>query len=195
MIMVNPDFHIHLRNLAQHAAFRETTALSGNNLSEQYDSELVLRFLVFSILDLQTYDRSAKAGSYLIAAALGSNAFHRFTDGQFKGGFLLSPFEVIAYGLGFNYPDFPSTQETEQRARELDLSALVRLRCPSQLTSSSLAPTWQRAVCQMSIRTVDDLSSKLNSELAWRKKELSDLEYLVVVIFEVISSQQSAIIR
>lgn len=31
----------------------------------------------------------------------------------------------------------------------------------------------------MSIRTIDDLSDHLNSELAWRKKELSDLKYFI----------------
>jgi RiboL-PSP-HEPN len=31
----------------------------------------------------------------------------------------------------------------------------------------------------MSIRTVDDLSGELDSELAWRKKELSDLKYFM----------------
>jgi|SRR6056297_356456 len=31
----------------------------------------------------------------------------------------------------------------------------------------------------MSIRTVDDLSNQLNNELAWRKKELSDLKYFI----------------
>jgi Protein of unknown function DUF262 len=147
MVMVNPGFHTHLRDLAQHPPFQETTALSDNNLAEQYDLELALRFLVFSTVDLQGYDRSADVGSYLtdqmvsmakdtrfdwnaaegrfratfdhIANALGGNAFRRFTNGQFKGGFLLSPFEVIAYGLGFNYPDFPSTHDTEQRAKAL----------------------------------------------------------------------------
>jgi MAE_28990/MAE_18760-like HEPN len=31
----------------------------------------------------------------------------------------------------------------------------------------------------MSIRTVDDLSNRLDAELAWRKKELSDLKYFI----------------
>jgi len=31
----------------------------------------------------------------------------------------------------------------------------------------------------MKIRTLDQLSDKMNSELAWRKKELSDLKYFI----------------
>lgn len=65
MVMVNPDFHTHLRDLAQYSSFQETTALSDNNLAEQYDLELALRFLVFSTVDLTAYDRSADVGSYL----------------------------------------------------------------------------------------------------------------------------------
>ena len=147
MVMVNPDFHMHLRQLAQVPSFQETTALSDNNLSEQYDLELALRFLVFSTIELAQYDRSADVGSYLtdqmvemakddtfdwtaaeerfratfdyLATALGSNAFRRFSDGRFKGGFLLSPFEVLAYGLGYNYPNFPSTYRVVEIAKEL----------------------------------------------------------------------------
>ena len=31
----------------------------------------------------------------------------------------------------------------------------------------------------MSIHTIDDLSSYLDADLAWRKKELSDLKYFI----------------
>lgn len=147
MVMVNSEFHRHLRDLAQHPSFQETTSLSQNNIEEQYDIELALRFLVFSTVDLHDYDRSADVGTYLtdqmvsmaqdsgfdwpsaesrfrntfdhIAEALGGNAFRRYTNRQFKGGFLLSPFEVIAYGLGYNHPNFPTPTETEKRVKRL----------------------------------------------------------------------------
>ena len=147
MVMVNPDFHHWIRNLSLHQPFQECIALSDKNLSEQYDIELALRFIIFSTLDLEKYDRSKDVGEYLtdrmvemaqdnnfdrnseeirfrdtfdhLNIALGSNAFRRFSDGQFKGGFLLSPFEVIAFGLGFNHPNFPTPQETLERSQNI----------------------------------------------------------------------------
>ncbi|MEC9487442.1 MAG: DUF262 domain-containing protein [Prosthecochloris sp.] len=168
MVMVNADFHVHLRALAQHPSFQEATALSGNNLSEQYDLELVLRFLVFSTVDVDAYDRSADVGTYLtdrmvemakdpgfdwaaaekrfretfdhIATALGSDAFRRYTDGRFKGGFLLSPFEVIAFGLGFNHPNFPDAQDTAQRAKELHANPTYQQWSGSGVRANSRLP-------------------------------------------------------
>lgn len=56
---------------------------------------------------------------------------------------------------------------------------MVRLWSQGELTSSPLAPAGQDDVCAMSVRTVDDLSNELDSELAWRRKELSDLKYFI----------------
>jgi Protein of unknown function DUF262 len=147
MVMVNPAFHVKLHELSKYQPFQETTALSQNNLDEQYDIELALRFLVFSTINMDAYDRSADVGTYItdqmitmaqdtnfdwpaiekrfrstfdhIATTLASNAFRRFTNGQFMGGFLLSPFEVIAYGLGYNYPNFPTPEKTLENVKNL----------------------------------------------------------------------------
>lgn len=147
MVMVNPSFHEELHELSKYLPFQEAIALSQNNLDEQYDIELALRFLVFSTISMEIYDRSADVGVYItdqmitmaqdpefdwpsmkvrfretfncITTALGSNAFRRFADGEFKGGFLLSPFEVIAYGLGYNYPHFPTPDEIKFKVEQL----------------------------------------------------------------------------
>lgn len=147
MVMVDPSFHQWLQRLAQYSAFQECTSLSDRNLQEQYDVELALRFLVFSCVDMNGFGRTLDVGEYLtdrmvelaedprfdrvaaerrfcetfdhISQALGSNAFRRFDGTGVKGGFILSPFEVIAFGLGYNYPDFPTMDETKDRARSL----------------------------------------------------------------------------
>lgn len=147
MVMVNPTFHERLHELSKYLPFQEAIALSQNNLDEQYDIELALRFLVFSTISMDSYDRSADVGEFIteqmiikaqdpkfdwpsmevrfkesftcISTTLGSNAFRRFADGEFKGGFLLSPYEVIAYGLGYNYPNFPSPEEIRSRVEQL----------------------------------------------------------------------------
>jgi hypothetical protein len=147
MVMINKNFQEWIFALAKYPQFQETIALSQNNLDEQYDIELALRFLVFSTLDLYQYNRSADVGDYLtdqmiimagnheyayeametrfkrtfdvIYTSLGNNAFRRYTDNSFKGGFLLSPYEVIAYGLGYNYPNFPQNEEIIKRTKNL----------------------------------------------------------------------------
>jgi uncharacterized protein with ParB-like and HNH nuclease domain len=147
MLMVNPEFHKIISSIAKNPDFQEVIAISQNNLDEQYDVELALRFLVFSNIDINNYDRSMDVGEYLtnemikiatddkydwltansrfketfklIRNSLGINAFRRFSDNEFKGGFLLSPFEVIAFGLGFNYPNFPSQEKIIQNVKAL----------------------------------------------------------------------------
>jgi hypothetical protein len=72
----------------------------------------------------QTFDRNAAETRFRdtfnhLNVVLGSNAFKRYSDGHFKGGFLLSPFEVISFGLGFNHPNFPTPEETAEKTRRL----------------------------------------------------------------------------
>jgi uncharacterized protein with ParB-like and HNH nuclease domain len=56
LVMSNPDFYDWLRVLADDSNFREVTALTDRAISEQYDMEIALRYLVFRRLsegDLQ----------------------------------------------------------------------------------------------------------------------------------------------
>lgn len=168
MVMVNPDFHKWIRALSLHQSYQECIALSDKNLAEQYDIELALRFIVFSTLDLNQYDRSKDVGEYLtdrmvemakdshfdrkstenrfretfdhLAVALGSNAFRRHSGSQFKGGFLLSPFEVIAFGLGFNHPNFPSSEETAERTQKIYTDAIYQQWSGSGVRANSRLP-------------------------------------------------------
>ena len=141
LVMLNRDFYEWLRKLTSNTDFQNCIALSEKNLIEQYDMELALRFIVFAKLDLEDYDKTKDIGEFLtdkmveianandfdrddiedrfkgtfslLNASLESNSFRRYDpiNKKFKGGFLLSSFEVIAYGLGFNYPDVPDSKE------------------------------------------------------------------------------------
>lgn len=147
LVMANPGLYEWLRGLANYQHYQESISLSEKNLIEQYDLELALRFIIFSLLQVDEYDRSLDVGDYLtfkiieiaqnpnfdrssaenrfkgvfdlLADATGSNSFRRYNEGVFKGGFLLSPFEVIAYGLGYNYPNLPSPEVTQEKIRQL----------------------------------------------------------------------------
>lgn len=147
LVMANKDLYEWLRTLSNYPNFQEAIALSEKNIIEQYDLELALRFIIFSRLEIDEYDRSADVGEYItaemikmaqsqdldrgaleqqfkgtfdiLAQSTGSNSFRRYTDGEFKGGFLLSPFEAIAFGLSYNYPNFPTTDKIEEQIKQL----------------------------------------------------------------------------
>lgn len=147
LVMANPDLYEWLRELANFDKFQESISLSDKNLIEQYDLELALRFIIFSKIDIDDYDRSMDVGEFitsemieiaqdinfdkadaenrfkdtfnLLSQATGGNSFRRYANQIFKGGFLLSPFEVVAFGLGYNSHNLPTAQEVEQKIKDI----------------------------------------------------------------------------
>ena len=129
IIMVDPSFYDWIDSLSQNEHFQSCIALSDRLLSEQYDLELVVRFLTLSriqdsgfrvIEDLgsflnteilrlaedDTYDRTEEEATFsatfqVLADTLGSNVFRRFDASRSRhlGGFLISAFEVFAIGM------------------------------------------------------------------------------------------------
>lgn len=132
MIMVNPEFYRWISELSRNTHFQNCIALSEKALLEQYDLELVCRFLALcsleerklrgipefgefltnSILEIaqdEDYDRNryGKVFADTFAAlheALEDYSFRRYDHARERhlGGFLISAFEVMAMGLGFN---------------------------------------------------------------------------------------------
>ncbi|MEQ9439737.1 MAG: DUF262 domain-containing protein [Cyclobacteriaceae bacterium] len=146
LVMIDKESFLWLKELSGYPNFKDAISLSDKNSDEQYDIELALRFLIFATLELEEFDRSKDVGQFItermitlftdgfdrdlaknrfestfdhITNSIGENAFRRYTNDTYKGGFLLSPFEVIAYGLGYNYPDFPSQEDTRFSAQQL----------------------------------------------------------------------------
>ena len=145
--MLNSAGYQWLRELSQYDNFQECISLSEKNIIEQYDVELALRFIIFSNINLDDYDRSSDVGEFitnqmitmftdnmpntqeletqfrttfdLLQAAKSYNSFRRFTNNNHKGGFLLSPYEVIAYGLGNNYQNPPQQQAIIENIQNL----------------------------------------------------------------------------
>jgi hypothetical protein len=132
LVMMNRDLYKWLRNLSKDANFGTCVALSDRALEEQYDMELVLRFIVFRTMaesllisvgdigEFLTDEAKAraqdKAFNYkseekafhkafaLLAETLGDDAFRRYDaqKGRFLGGFSVSAFEAVAIGIGYN---------------------------------------------------------------------------------------------
>lgn len=132
MVMLNKELFIWLKDLANYDNFQECIALSDRPLSESYDIELVLRFVIFSLIDEALLTNVGDVGVFitdqmteianqaqfdkklwtrlfrktfdLLASELSDDSFKRYshTKSRFMGGFLLSQFEVVACGVAYN---------------------------------------------------------------------------------------------
>jgi hypothetical protein len=132
LVMLNREFYWWLRSLADYEPFKNCIALSDRPVEEAYDVELVLRFIILSRMDLDDlkeigdvgifltermrlastdaefdragYEKSFKETFDMLERTVGQDAFKRFDKhkGKHTGGFLLSQYEVVALGLGYN---------------------------------------------------------------------------------------------
>jgi hypothetical protein len=132
LLSVNSTMFRWLKKLSDMTVFSNTVALTDRAIDEQYDMELVLRFIVFRQLDERHFVRLTDLGDFLtdrmmelamarafaykshetafvstfklLNSALGPNAFRRYDRRlkRFSGGFLVSAFEAVALGTGYN---------------------------------------------------------------------------------------------
>ncbi|MEM7966262.1 hypothetical protein Q4R14_09030, partial [Morganella morganii] len=132
LVMLNKDFYFWLTELASFDKFKECIALSDRAVSESYDIELVLRFVIFALIDPKDLEAMGDVGVFITEkmrtictdsnfdTKLWSNLFHQtFTiladtcaDKSFKrynvakqkfsGGFLVSQYEAVSFGLAYN---------------------------------------------------------------------------------------------
>lgn len=131
IIMVNPSVLDKLKGMTSDANFQTSIALSDRNLDEQYDLELVIRFItlrkrdtnaslgdigpflddaIIAIAEDNGYDWGREIAIFqstfsAIAASCEDNAFRRYNPDKdrFAGGFSVSAFEVLALGLDFHF--------------------------------------------------------------------------------------------
>jgi len=133
LVMMNRDFYRWIRALAEDPNFKTCAALSDRAVEEQYDMELVLRFIVFRTMSPSSLSKLGDLGEFLtdqskslaqnrsfdypgeerafretfatLASLLGDDVFRRYdSDRQrFSGGFSVSAFEAVAIGAGYNY--------------------------------------------------------------------------------------------
>ncbi len=143
LVMHDEGFYNWVRELASDQAFIQAAALTEKATEEQYDMELVLRFVLLRTLPeeklstigdisefitekmLETasdpaFDRETEGELFrrtfsLLNDALEGNAFRRFDQAKskFLGGFLISGFEAVALGLGWNIDTPPPISEME----------------------------------------------------------------------------------
>lgn len=134
MISIDKTFFDWISNLAEESSFRECVPVSERLELEQFYLELALRFVVFRKLHLheignirnladflnercielakkKDFPREEEAEAFIatfraLEAALGEDSFRKFDRNRdrFTGPMLVSAFEVIALGLGFEHP-------------------------------------------------------------------------------------------
>lgn len=134
LLMLNKELFDLIRLLADRESFKSCIALSDKNYEEQYDMELVLRFILLfdkddeslqklggdvsvfltdrmremalkEDLNIAHITRAFDETFNILNQATKDNSFKRYkADGErFLGGFILSAYEVIALGIGYNY--------------------------------------------------------------------------------------------
>jgi hypothetical protein len=150
LLMLDKDLYKLMRSLADRESFKSCIALSDRLYEEQYDMELVLRFILLfdkddnSIQSLggdvsvfltermremalkKDWDGSHIENAFevtfnILNEVMGDNSFKRYkseTD-RFLGGFLLSAYEVVALGIGYNYQNLPSKKQISERIKNI----------------------------------------------------------------------------
>ena len=148
LVETNRTWFEWFQNLASNDSFRECAILTDRAIDERYDLELVLRFLVFrAIPDTQltnlgelgeflttrmiemasseVFDYEEEGAAFaktfdILRETAGSDSFRRYdlARNKFVGGFLITPFEVFALGIGHNYRTVDST--------ETDIAELIK---------------------------------------------------------------------
>lgn len=132
LIMNNEEYFDKLKILSEYQPFLDSINISDKNLDEQYDKELVSRFLVLKDKNPTELNKVTDLGSYLdekiidffttnfgnwaktesifkrtfnlILKTAGSDAFKRYnaTKDEFFGGFIVSAFEMVALNIARN---------------------------------------------------------------------------------------------
>jgi hypothetical protein len=150
LVLENRSMFLWLKELSQDENFVNTTSLTDKALLEKYDMELVLRFIVFRKADVtkvggvgdlsefltdkmvdiardKNFDFEMEASAFrstfkTLNDKVGSDCFRKYdlNKKKFLGGFLVSAFEIVALGLGYNYDSFIS------KNIDIDLSEKVK---------------------------------------------------------------------
>lgn len=133
LIMINQDMFEWIEDLSRYGGFRECiTLLSDDKIDEQFDLELVLRFLIFRGIHEEELKKLDDIGEFLtmrmtsmakdkdfdmkiegdffkqtfdiISQCLKEDAFRKYDNSKqkFKGGFVISAYEMLTYGIGYN---------------------------------------------------------------------------------------------
>lgn len=140
MLMIDKDFHDWVHKLARSEDFRESISLSDQLLQRQMPVELAIRFLVYrnvpyrpgldvheyiddAVIELarsSNFNRDTEANIFhrtfrVLREAMGADAFKRWNGEHFVGMFLMSAYEIVAYGISRNIDQVEAIPQQEQK--------------------------------------------------------------------------------
>lgn len=140
LVMINRGFYDWLVLLSKDKRFVHATPLSDRQTQEQFRMELVVRFLAFTQFDFErgtgvheflddaarelardatlnqvTLKKGFADTFQFIDDALGESAFRPWRDGDFKGRFSLSAFEVCTVGVHANLGKIRKMKKDDRR--------------------------------------------------------------------------------
>lgn len=146
MVMTKPEIFRSFKELTNYEPFISCLKLSDKNIEEQYDLELVIRFICLSCIPVEEASRIIDLSEYLNSKIVSmmnapdfsweevfnkfkttfdlldnstkEHSFERYDLGlqKFSGGFLVSAYEMIALGIGYK-PE--SIQGKENRIEDI----------------------------------------------------------------------------
>ncbi len=149
LIMLNNNLHELIRSLANYEPFQNCTALSDRLYEEQYDMELVLRFIILFESNIKNLNKLRDVNVFLtdrmreiatkktlnydhienafkttfdvLNETTGENSFKKYQprENRFIGGFLLCAFEVVALGIGYNYQNLPVNNKITDKIKSI----------------------------------------------------------------------------
>jgi hypothetical protein len=170
LVQKNPQMYRWLDELAHHDNFIQCTELTEKAIDERYDQELVLRFITLCKVEEKELSNVGDVGEYLMDMmvkkadnkgfnydeeaqafkttfdilhdAIGENSFRRYDPKKQKyvGGFLITPFEVIALGIGYNYRNPLTIKEYEPLIKRFWTDDISKLRAGSGIRASTRIP-------------------------------------------------------
>jgi hypothetical protein len=136
LVMENIDAYNRIVELSKNTNFQESIRLTERLLEEKYDLELLVRFIVLRKLPLDSIKQISDLSEFLneeivrisndsdfsweqeqlefnltfeiLNSSVGADCFRKYhgaTD-RFSGGFIVSAFEIVAFGVGFNASEF-----------------------------------------------------------------------------------------
>lgn len=154
MIMIDGDYFNLVMEMCEIKEFQELLSITDRQSSEQFDKELVVRYLISQFTDLEKINSQQDIGDFLtielvnfmeannsnfetikkdfyetvvlLNKTLGSNAFKKFNSdkGEFEGAFSLSMYETIMLGISSNINKWKCATNLEEVIKSIPTNAL-----------------------------------------------------------------------
>jgi Protein of unknown function DUF262 len=139
LVGLNPNLYRWIKQLSTNENFQLCLPLNEKSIEEQYDIEILCRFLVLRNIDESVLRQIADVDTFftekiqeiannpnfnleeeqaafektfeLLGECMGNDSFRKYdvNKQKFSGGFMLAPFEAIALGIGYNYQQYNAT--------------------------------------------------------------------------------------